>query len=58
MKPNYGYDDLLIGFSVVAVIFAAIGFWGYDIGLASTQWMLVSIVLGLWGIYFRLATKK
>lgn len=58
LKPIYGLGDLLIGFSAVAVIFAAVGYFGYNIELASTQWMLVAAVLALWGIYLRLADKK
>ena len=47
-KNTCGFDDLLIGFSVVTVIFAMVGAAGYDIYLASTQWMLVSAILALW----------
>lgn len=57
MTPKHGYDDLLVGFSVIAVIFAAIGYYGYDIGLASTQWLLVAAVLGIWALYLKIGCK-
>lgn len=53
MTPKHGFDDLLIGFSVVAVLFATLGYFGYNIELASTQWMSVAIMLAIWGVYLK-----
>lgn len=52
-KHRFGVGDLFIGLSVVAVIFAGVGYFGYNIELASTQWMLIATVLALWGIYLK-----
>lgn len=57
-KDDYSYDDLLIGFSVVAAVMAFVGAAGYDIYLASTQWMLVAALLAIWAIYWRMCKKK
>ena len=40
--------------SVVAVLLSGAGWLGADIWLASTQWLLVSAVLVLFGIYLKL----
>lgn len=37
--------------SALAILLAGIGYLGYDIWLASTQWLLVAAVLGLFGVY-------
>lgn len=44
-------SQVLIGGAFVAVILAGFGYLGTDIWLASTQWLLVSAVLALFGIY-------
>lgn len=44
---------LMVG-SVVAVFLAAIGWLGRDVWLASTQWMLVAIALGIWSLWCKL----
>jgi hypothetical protein len=41
--------------SVLAVLFAAEGWLGPDIWLASTQWLLVALVLVAFGIYLKLS---
>ena len=41
----------LMGVSVFAAVLSGIGALGYDFLLASTQWLLVAAVLGVWGIY-------
>jgi hypothetical protein len=41
----------LISLSLVATTMAAFGAIGYDIFLASTQWLIVAAVLGIWGVY-------
>lgn len=47
---------LTIG-SLVAVFFSIVGAVGDDIYLASTQWLLVSVVLAVWGIYLLLEAE-
>lgn len=44
---------LMIG-ALVGVLLAGIGYSGTDIWLASTQWLLVSAVLALFGIYSKM----
>ena len=39
--------------SIVAVILAIIGSMGYDPWLASTQWVLVAVLLAIWAVYAR-----
>ena len=43
---------LMIG-AAVAVVLSAVGYWGGDIWLASTQWLLVSAVFALFGVYLK-----
>ena len=50
-KDWAGY--LKIG-SVVAVVLAAIGWLGSDVWLASTQWLLVAIILAVYGLWCKL----
>lgn len=40
--------------AVIAVLFSAEGWLGTDIWLASTQWLLVASVLGLFAVYLKL----
>lgn len=46
-------SQLFMGGAAIAILFAAIGYTGSDIWLASTQWLLVAAVLALFGIYFK-----
>lgn len=39
--------------ALVAVVMAGIGWLGMDIWLASTQWLLVAAILGLFGVYLK-----
>jgi hypothetical protein len=48
------YSQYLMGGAVVAVLLSAIGYLGADIWLASTQWLLVAVVLALFGVYLRM----
>lgn len=41
---------MIVG-SFSAVIFSVLGAVGTDIFLASTQWLLISVVLAVWGVY-------
>ncbi|MEI6587376.1 MAG: hypothetical protein WCO05_00325 [Candidatus Moraniibacteriota bacterium] len=50
------YSDILMGLSVLAVLVS-----GYDslfktdlFGLAGTQWMLVALILAVYGVYAKL----
>lgn len=45
----------LIWGALAAVVLALLGYLGLDIWLASTQWLLVAAVLGLFGIYTKLS---
>lgn len=47
-------SQILMGSAVISVILAGIGYLGSDIWLASTQWLLVTAVLALFGIYLRM----
>ncbi|OGM82461.1 hypothetical protein A2422_03780 [Candidatus Woesebacteria bacterium RIFOXYC1_FULL_31_51] len=44
---------LMIG-ALLGVMFSFIGYFGLDIWLASTQWLLVSAVMALFGVYLKL----
>lgn len=46
-------SKFLMGAALVSVGLSAIGYLGYDIWLASTQWLLVAAVLGLFGVYLK-----
>jgi len=47
-------SQLAMVLSGLAVILAGVGSIGADIWLASTQWLLVAVVLAEFGIYLRL----
>jgi len=47
---------LMLG-SGVGSILAVIGALGSDIYLASTQWLLVAILLGVWGVFLLLEAE-
>jgi hypothetical protein len=54
-KNKEKYSRMLIGGAVAAVLFSVLGWIGYDIWLASTQWLLVAAVLTLFGIYLKVS---
>lgn len=55
-KKNKGdFSKYFMYGALIAVIFAAIGWLGPDIWLASTQWLLVAAVLALFGIYLKMS---
>lgn len=54
-KNNMDYSKYLIAGAVVAVLLSAVGYFGYDFWLASTQWLLVSAVMALFGVYTKLS---
>ncbi|MFA5871718.1 MAG: hypothetical protein WC858_03250 [Parcubacteria group bacterium] len=47
-------SDIFFILSVTAVLLAFLSWAAMDIWLASTQWMLVAIVVGIWGVYLRM----
>ena len=59
MMKKYKHEDILMGLSVLAVLIS-----GYDslyktdvFGLAGTQWMLIALILAVYGIYAKLRVK-
>jgi len=48
-------SDYLMAGAVMAILLAGVGYIGFDIWLASTQWLLVALVLALFGVYFKLS---
>ena len=52
-KDLSGFSQILMAGAVVSVILAGVGWMGTDIWLASTQWLLVAGVLGLFGLYLK-----
>jgi uncharacterized membrane protein len=51
-------SQVLILFSVVCLILAAVGAGGLDLYLASTQWVMMGVILGVWAVYVKLWKKK
>ena len=48
------FGDLLIGIAVIAVLLSIIGAFASDVWLASTQWLLVAIIISIWAVYVKL----
>ena len=48
-------SDYLMAGAILAILLAGVGYIGFDIWLASTQWLLVALVLALFGVYFKLS---
>lgn len=48
------YSKILITGAFICVVFSAVGYFGYDLWLASTQWLLVSAVMAMFGVYSKL----
>lgn len=51
MKP---LGDFLVVISIIAVILSIVGALGFDLWLASTQWILVAAVLAIWAVYVKI----
>jgi len=51
-------SQVLMVSSFVSVVLSGIGYFGIDIWLASTQWLIVAAVLALFGVYLKLESKK
>jgi hypothetical protein len=47
-------SQVMVAGSGIAVLLSAVGWLGPDIWLASTQWLLVALVLAAFGIYLKL----
>ena len=56
-KDKFGVGKLLIYGSVLSAIFALVGMLWTDMWLASTQWMLVGVLLGTWSVFVLLEAK-
>lgn len=52
-KDTQMLSQLFMGGAAVSVVLAGLGYFGTDIWLASTQWLLVAAVLALFGVYMR-----
>lgn len=50
-KDKLALAKLLKYGSVMSVLLAFVGSMGNDLWLASTQWMMVALVLGVWAVY-------
>ncbi|OGV96177.1 hypothetical protein A2W24_05045 [Microgenomates group bacterium RBG_16_45_19] len=48
---------LLVYASGLGVVLAGLGALGYDLYLASTQWLLVAIILAIWGVFLLLEAE-
>ena len=53
-KDKKMISQVLIWGAVGGVLLAGVGYLGADFWLASTQWLLVSAVLALFGVYMRM----
>ena len=54
-KELQNYSKFLMTGALVAVVLSAIGYFGYDFWLASTQWLLVAAVMAMFGVYMKLS---
>lgn len=54
-KTKVSVSTYMMYGAVAAVLLAAEGWLGPDIWLASTQWLLVAAVLGLFAVYLKLS---
>lgn len=48
----------LINLSLLCSIFAFIGMLGYDLYLASTQWILIGLLLGVWAVFLMIQAER
>ncbi len=46
-------SEIAFYLSILSVILAIVGALGLDLWLASTQWMIVGVVLAVWSLYLR-----
>ena len=59
-QTKHNLAEVLFALSVVAVLFAAWSYLASDIWLASTQWLEVGMILGIYATYLEIKepTKK
>jgi hypothetical protein len=50
-------SQVLMAGATISIILAGIGYFGNDLWLASTQWLLVAAVMALFGVYTRLESQ-
>lgn len=48
----------LFNLSFLCAVFAVIGMLGFDLYLASTQWILVGLLLGVWAVYMLVQASR
>ena len=51
------FADIIVALAVIAAFISIVGAGGYDLWLASTQWLLICIALTAFAIYLRLRGK-
>ncbi len=53
---NQKTSDILMGISILTIIFSGYVFFTQNniFGLAGTQWILIAIVVGIYGIYAKM----
>lgn len=51
------FSNVMIALSFLAVVFAIYGYFGSDLWLASTQWLLIAVVIGVWAVFFTVHHK-
>lgn len=56
-KDEMVWSQYLMVGSLAAVVLSGLGYMGTDIWLASTQWLLVAVALGLFGVYLKMSGK-
>lgn len=56
-KDKPMFSKVLVFLSVLATVFAAISALGSDLLLASTQWLLIAVLLSTWGVYWLLEAQ-
>lgn len=47
----------LIGLSILSCVFAGASMLGYDLYLASTQWLVIGVMWAVWGTYLLLEAE-
>ena len=53
-KDREMVSSVLMSASVLCVALAGLGYLWQDIWLASTQWMVTSVVFGLFGVFIKM----
>ena len=50
---NRSISQLLLGISLAAVVLSGYGFLVGDIWLASTQWLLIATIMGIYSLWLK-----